>query len=241
MRNFNPTPTDAENAMRLKIISTVAQYVTFLTAAVFAAANAAETTRVDADVLATIDGEPAVTFEDLSYYLGKVRPAAEGRVTAAEVEALVKTLVDAGVILREAEARGYADEQEFKNEADGYRHRRLRERMREVLVEKNPVTESDLRAFYDKDSRWRKYAIIEAKNRAEAEAAYRELREGKPWPDVVRAYSLREETREKAGVSPAPLVYDGMPASEAVFATPVAEYTAPVPANGAVYLSLIHI
>jgi hypothetical protein len=217
--------------MRLKTINAVAAHVTLLTAAIFAAANAAETTRVDADVLATIDGEPAVTFEDLSYYLGKVRLPAEGRVTAADVGALVETLVDADVILREAEARGYADEQEFKNEVDGYRHRRLRERMREVLVAGNAVTESDLRAFYEKDSRWRKYAIIEAKNRAEAEAAYRELREGKPWPDVVRAYSLREETREKAGVSPFPLVYDGMPASEAVFATPVGEYTAPVPAN----------
>lgn len=182
-------------------------------------------------VLATVDGEPAVTFEDLSYYLGRVRPPAEARVTAAEVEALVETLVNADVILREAEARGYADEQEFKNDVDGYRHARLRERMREALVAENAVTESDLRAYYEKDSKWRKYAIMETKNRAEAEAAHRELRGGEPWPDVVRAYSLREETREKAGVSPAPLVYDGMPASEAVFATPVGEYTAPVPAN----------
>jgi hypothetical protein len=196
-----------------------------------AAATLGGSARGEDLVLATVDGDPAVTFEEVSYYLGKVRPAAEGRVTAAEVAAMVETLVNADVILREAEARGYADEPEFINEVDAYRHTRLRERMREVLVEGNPVTEADLRAYYERDLKWRKYAFIEAKNRAEAEAAYGELREGKPWPEVVRAYSLREETWEEAGVSPAPLVYDGRPASETVFATPAGEYTAPVPAN----------
>ncbi|MEE8638873.1 MAG: peptidylprolyl isomerase [bacterium] len=205
--------------------------VTLLTAAIFPVIAPPGPAHAAADVLATVDGEAAVTFEDLSYYLGKVRPAAEARVTAAEVETLVETLVDADVILREAEARGYADEQEFKNEVDGYRHAHLRERMREVLVEENAVTENDLRAYYEKDLKWRKYALIETKNRAEADTAYRELREGKPWPDVVRAYSLREETWDEAGVSPFPLVYDGMPTSVAVFATPVGEHTAPVPAN----------
>ncbi|UCH78886.1 MAG: peptidyl-prolyl cis-trans isomerase, partial [Candidatus Coatesbacteria bacterium] len=187
--------------------------------------------RAEDFVLATVDGEPAVTFEDLSYYLGKVGPPAEGPVTAAEVAALVDTLVDADVILREAEARGYASEPDLAKEIEGYRHARLRERMREVLVAEKPVTGADLRAFYEKDSKWRKYAFIEAKNRAEAEAAYRELQEGKPWPEVVQAYSLREETWERAGVSLAPLVYDGRAASEAVFATAAGEYTAPVPAN----------
>ncbi|MEE9457540.1 MAG: peptidyl-prolyl cis-trans isomerase [bacterium] len=208
--------------------------VTLLTAAIYPVMAPPGPACADGDVLATVDGEPAVTFEDVSYYLGKVRPAAEARVTVAEVAALVEILVDADVMLREAEARGYADEQEFKNEVDGHRHARLRERMREVLVEKNAVTENDLRTYFAKDSKWRKYALIEAKTRAEAEAAHGELREGKPWPDVVRAYSLREETWEEAGVSLVPLVYDGMPASKAVFATPVGEYTAPVPANDGV-------
>jgi parvulin-like peptidyl-prolyl isomerase len=182
-------------------------------------------------VLATVDGDAAVTFADVSYYLGKFEAAPEGRVTAAEVEALVQTLVDADIILREAEERGYADEPDFKKAVEDYRRARLRERMREALVEENAVTENDLRAFHEKDSKWRKYALIETKNRAAAEAARRELEEGRPWPEVVRAYSRREETWDKAGVIPAPLVYDGMPASEAVFATPAGEYTEPVPAN----------
>ena len=182
-------------------------------------------------VLATVDGDAAVTFADVSYYLGKFEASPEGRVTAAEVEALVETLVDADIILREAEERGYADEPDFKKAVEDYRRARLRERMREVLVDENPLTENDLRAFHEKDSKWRIYALIETKNRAAAEAARRELDEGRPWPEVVRSYSLREETWDEAGVIPAPLVYDGMPASEAVFATPAGEYTEPVPAN----------
>ncbi|MGD8719195.1 MAG: peptidylprolyl isomerase [Candidatus Zixiibacteriota bacterium] len=183
------------------------------------------------DVLATVDGEPVVTLEDLSYYLGTAQLPAGVEIKAADVEMIVETIVNADIVLREAEALGYADDPALAKEVADYRHARLRERMREALVEQHPVTEDDLRAYYEKDSKWRKYAVIETKNRADAEAAYDELRAGKPWAEVVRTYTIREETGDEPGAVTVPMIYDGLTASEAVFATPVGEYTPPTPAN----------
>jgi hypothetical protein len=194
------------------------------------------------EVLATIDGEVAVTFEDVRFHNLRRDGAAGGApVTAADVEEIVKTLVLAKVLVLEAEKQRYGEDEEAKRLVNDYRTGLLRDRMRNTLLAEKPVTEEEIRELYERDTKWRKYSIIEAKNRETAEAAYRELREGRPWPEVVRKYSLVEETLLPGGVCKTPLVYDGMPASEAAFATAVGEYTPPVPANDGVRWQIYRI
>lgn len=217
--------------MRLKIISAVTAHVTLLTAAIFATANAAETTRVDADVLATIDGEPAVTAADVLYYF-ETRDAAAERapVDADDVAKAVDEIAMAKVLVSEAKAAGYGDAEYVKKEFAKFQRETLRESMLNALRAESPVTEKDLRAFYETDLKWRKYSVIMCKNREQAEAARRELAEGKAWDDVFAGYAINND-KAAAGVFGTPLVYDGREASRAVFGTRAGEYSPAVPAN----------
>lgn len=229
--------------MRSKTTSAAVLFVTLLTAALCGViAEPGGPSYADTEVLATIDGEVAVTFEDLRFYnLRREGAAAGAPVTAADVDELANILVTADVLVLEAENQRYGEDEETKRLVNDYKSRLLRDRMRNTLLAEEPVTEKEIREFYKRDTKWRKYSLIAAKNREAAEAAYRELREGRPWPEVVREYSLVEETLLPGGVSKTPLVYDGMPASEAAFATPVGEYTPPVPANDGIRWQIYRI
>jgi hypothetical protein len=195
------------------------------------AAGPARSADPQAEVLATIDGVPAVTAADVTYYLGKregnVKPAA---ITTKDVAQAVDELVAAEILVMEAEAAGYADAEYVKNEVAKFQHKALQELMLRTLENEPPVTEEELRAFYEADSKWRKYSFIICKNRQEAEAARRELANGKLWAEVFATYAVNDD-KTAAGAWPTPMLYDGREASQAVFDTPVGEYSPAVSAN----------
>jgi hypothetical protein len=198
----------------------------FLSSALLYYAPAAGT-----DVLATVDGEPVVTLEDVSHYLGAAQLPAGAEITAGDVEDLVETLVDADVLLREALARGFAEDEGFKNDIARFVSWTLREMKGGMLLEEESVSEEAVRDYYEKGTKWRRVSRILAKNRDLAEAAHRELENGRPWDEVAEEYSIIRTDAERTGSYPVPLVYDGRAATAAAYETPVGEYTPAVPDN----------
>jgi hypothetical protein len=201
-------------------------------AAIFGAlaCGAAAETLPDSAVLATVDGEAAVTVADVLHYYRDRAPSAPA-VTADDVAALVGDLVTAEVLIREAEAAGYGEIPAVAERHAAFRAAELREALRKTLLAEDPVSEEELRTFYEKDSKWRKCAEILCKNRKEAERARSELDAGAPWEEVWGRYSLDREVFPEPGPRELPMTYDGRDASAAVFGTPVGEYTPPVPDN----------
>ncbi len=210
-----------------KSASSFAALIALLCAAATGAARPADPR---AEVLATIDGVPAVSTADAIYHLRKRGDEAPPNVTPDNVARAVDELVGAEILVMEAEAAGYADAEYVKNEVAEFQHKALQELMLRTLENEPPVTEEDLRAFYEADSKWRKYSFIICKNRHEGEAARRELADGKLWTEVFAAYAINED-KTSAGAYGTPLVYDGREASRAVFDTLVGEYSPAVPAN----------
>ncbi len=205
--------------------------VTLLTAVLYLVVAPPGPAHAEADVLATVDGASAVTAADVLYYF-ETRDAAAERppVDADHVAKAVDEIAMAKVLVSEAEAAGYGDAEYVKKEIPEFQRDTLRESMLRVLRTESPVTEKDLRAFYETDLKWRKYSVIICKNREQAEGARRELAEGKAWNDVFTKYAINDD-KAAAGVFGTPLVYDGREASRAVFETPTGEYTPAVPAN----------
>jgi hypothetical protein len=196
-----------------------------------AAAGAARPAAADADVLATIDGVPAVTAAEVINYLEKREEGAKaGAFTSQDVADAVDELVAAKVLVLEAEAAGYGDLEYVTSEVGQFRHKALQELMLRTLERETPVTEGDLKAFFEKGRKWRKYSVIMCKNREEAEAARRELAQGKPWDEVFAAYAINED-KTAAGAWPTPMLYDGREASRAAFATPEGGFSPPARAN----------
>lgn len=196
-----------------------------------AAAGAALPADPDAKVLATVDGVSAVTDADVRRYLEKRGgDARAATVTSEDVAGAVDALVTAKVLVLEAEVAGYGELEYVKSEVSKFSHKTLQELMLRTLEEETPVTEKELRAFFEKDRKWRKYSVIVCKNRDEAEAARRELGEGKPWDEVFAAYAINDD-KTAAGAWPSPMLYDGREASRAAFATPPGGFSPPTRAN----------
>lgn len=204
---------------------------TLLAAAVYLAAASPGPARADADVLATVDGVPAVTVGDVRYYYRNQEPGpGSPPATADGVAEVVENLISAKILVREAEAAGCGDLEHVRKEIAAFRRRTLRELMFKTWTAESPPTEEELRAFFEADRKWRKYSFIICKNREEAEAARRELADGKTWDDVFAKYAVNED-KTTAGAFGTPLTYDGREASRAVFATAAGAYTPAVPAN----------
>jgi hypothetical protein len=195
------------------------------------AAATAQPSATDVEVLATVDGEPAVTVADVLYHLENRDDDAQlAVVTADDVAAAVNEIAGARILVLEAEAAGYGDLEYVQSEVSKFRHKALQELMLRTLENEAPTTKEELRTFYENDLKWRKYSAVECKNRAEAEAARRDLAQGKPWDEVFAAYAINED-KAAAGASGTPMLYDGRDASRAVFDTPVGEYSPPARAN----------
>lgn len=223
---FTKTESDmlgvSRNAVRLTAI-----VISLFTVAV----AAAQTPETGADVVATVDGAPAVTEADVVYHLEKRDDdAVPSPVTENDVAVAVEELVGARVLVIEAEAAGYGELEFVQYEVSKFRHKALQELMLHTLESEAPVTEEELRVFYETDLKWRKYSVIECKNRAEAEAARGALAQGKPWDEVFAAYAINED-KTAAGDSGTPMLYDGRDASRAAFATHAGEYSAAVRDN----------
>lgn len=208
------------------------RYLRYLVWFVYAlAARATAQDEITEDtVLATIDGQPAVTVGDVVYQLEK-RPAAAGIAPVApeEIARLVDDLVTAKVLVIEAEAAGYGAVIDIQIKK--YISSKLREKMRAELGRDVTFTEEDIVNFYHTDSKWRKYADIRCKNEKEAKAARQALADGEPWDKVWEKYSIEKETFPDPGTRPTPLFYDGREASRAVYETPVGSFTPAVPDN----------
>ncbi len=191
-----------------------------------AAANAAGSA-----ALAMVDGDVAVTEDDFLYYYLRTHTAEQQKgITLAEVSDFVERLVSAQILVLEAEAAGYGEDPYVIKTCADIKAGMLEDALWKALAPDSDLREEELNAFFDINTKWRKYSLIVAKNREEAEKARVELDAGTPWEDVLRRYTILERDKER-GVYASPLVYDGFAASRAVFATSVGEYTPAVPAN----------
>lgn len=180
-----------------------------------------------ASVLATVDGQPAVTVNDVLYYYRSGEGAAVTKaVSAADVADVVENLVTSKILLWEAEEAGYGEAPPVIERTARYYRSNLMEALYRALDRERPVTEDEIRSFYDTGRHWRKYAVIRCKNREQAEAAHAELDAGRPWGEVFATYAIDKNVVAEGGVSGTPMIYDGLPASRAVFSTPAGAYTA---------------
>jgi parvulin-like peptidyl-prolyl isomerase len=183
------------------------------------------------DVVAVIDGEYRIKADDLEYYYERALAADEWPVDE-DVEAMLRDILnsaaDGKVLELEAEERGYADAPFFQSGLDGARSRSLRDRMRQRVEAGVVVTDEEVRYFYEKRGKRRKYSFIEAEDPARAEEAYRALEAGRPWEEVVAEYSTFRGYSGEGGAWEIPMEYGGDEASEALFALEPGEYTRPV-------------
>lgn len=213
----------------LRIIIAGVARVTLLTAASYPFIAPPGAACADADVLATVDGAPAVTWDDVYfYYRDAAGTAPQAEITAKEVADTVDTLVTAEVVLREAEEKGYADEESLQKGFAGYRRKLLQEMLGEALARDATFSEEEIRSAYEKDTDRRTCSVIAIQKREDAEAAYAELISGRPWEDVKRKYCLTEKSGESGTYGNFALPFDGTAVAEAVYATPVGGYTTPV-------------
>lgn len=215
--------------MLLRMIIAGVARVTLLTAAIFPIIAPPGAACADADVLATVDGAPAVTWDDVYfYYRDAAGTAPQAEITAKEVADTVDTLVTAEVILREAEEKGYADEESLQKGFAGYRRKLLREMLGEALARETTVAEEEVRSAYEKDTDRRTCSVVVAKTRDEAGAAYDELISGRPWEDVKRKYCFTEKSGESGTYGNFALPFDGTAVASVVYNTPVGKYGPPV-------------
>jgi len=182
--------------------------------------------------VATVDGIYEISRGDLLYYYEKA--LAEGSWPGAESpEYRLRGVLEAATLGKalelEAEARGYADDPAFEEEMSRLRSRMLRDHMLRRIEEAVVVTEAEVLDFYEKSRKRRMYSFIEVGDADGAEEAYRALEAGRPWEEVVAAYSEFEAYAGPGGKWDAPMEYTADAASEALYALrEPGSYTAPV-------------
>ncbi|MEE8640042.1 MAG: peptidylprolyl isomerase [bacterium] len=179
-------------------------------------------------VVATIDGEYAITAGDISYYyergLAAGQWSGEGDV-GRTLRDILETAVIGKILELEARERGYADDPLVQKELAAVESRALRDYMWRRIGDAVVVTEAEVFDFYQKSRKRRMYSFIEVDDFARAKEAYEALEAGRPWEEVVAEYSVFTAYTGEGGKWDAPKEYDRDEFSEALFALEVGAYT----------------
>jgi len=176
----------------------------------------------DGDVIAVVDGVPAVTAADFAFYYA--RAAAEGGEAPAPRDVL-DDAVTGQVLAREAEAAGLAGGADVAAAVESYRRQMLRDYSWRSVEEGVTVSDDEVRAFFEKRSRRRLYSFVETDDPARAAAALAALRSGRSWDEVVAEYSIFTAYGGPGGAWEVPMEFSGDDASVALFALAPGAFT----------------
>jgi hypothetical protein len=180
--------------------------------------------------VATIDGKRTITVGDLVYHYKRAverAPAKDKPVinTFDDAKDFLDDIITARVLEMEAEALGYGGDENLKKEVEAYRSNLLRVRTREKIEDSVKVTEAEILDHFNKNKEWRRVSFIICDDKKQSERAYAELKAGKPWDEVVKKYTIREESKDEGGKEEQDIWYMGDNVSRAVYDTAVGKYT----------------
>jgi parvulin-like peptidyl-prolyl isomerase len=161
----------------------------------------------------SVDGPVVVTIRDYKELFDRMnvfeRPKREQMFRGF----IHRTVSEAqkGLLIREALARGYADDPEVKKE--------VQEKLYEMMVTKlhNDVVKVDRTTWEEAEAFWADHAseyavpegrhgrVVACNDLATAETAYNELVEGRPFAEVLDEYGTVEKNKERGGVLEPPI------------------------------------
>jgi hypothetical protein len=161
--------------------------------------------------MAYIDGEPAVPANLYSRaYENIVKEENDGEPLSYErARELLEDVVTADVLVREAEAAGYTEDEGFAEEMERFTEGALITALNEWASVQVEVTEEEIQLMYDLNENQRLYSSIFGFRRDRIEEAKAKLDSGEPFADVAAEYTEDPFAAEAGGKSEAPMPYVG--------------------------------
>jgi len=194
--------------------------------------------------IATIDGKKTITVGDFVYHYYHAVNIAPPELkpvinTVDDAKDFLNDIITARVLEMEAEALG--DDENLNREVETYRSNLLRERTRQKIEDSVTVTEAEILDHFNKNKEWRRVSFIVCDKKDQAEKAYAELEAGKPWDEVVKKYTIREENKDEGGKAEQDVMYYGDNVSRAVYEAEVGKYTPVVEGEGGDWWFIVRV
>lgn len=188
-------------------------------------------------VIVTVDGgKNTILVGDFVYHYKRaveMAPPQDKPVinTYDDAKDFLDDLITSRVLEMEADRLGYGKDPALIKAVEDYRSGLLRQKTREKIAAGVKVTEAEILDYFNKNKEWRRVSFIACDQKPQADKAYAELKAGKPWDLVCKTYSIFPENKDKGGVLPNDFFYSGDNVSNAVYATPVGQFTPVVAAE----------
>jgi hypothetical protein len=196
------------------------KYTTNLVVLILIVVNACSALVGEETPVVYVDGEPAIAANlyTRAYHNVSADEEGGGPLTSERARGLLDDIIIADVLVREAEAAGYADEEDFVKEMESFSEQTLNLALDEWSGRQVEVTDDEIRTMYEKNLNQRTYSVIYGPRRDRIEEALAKLDAGEAFTDVAAEYSADPSAAETGGKSDAPLPYAGDVYTEALYA-----------------------